>query len=273
MATPSASPPHRLAGFLRARQSEILARWEAAVRALPSARAIDQLTLIDHIPALLDHIAEIADHGGPLPRNDVAAHSVHRLEEGFDLGEAVTELGMLRDCVLGLWRDELLGPIHVDDLRVLDHALDIAIGEAVEQFTASRERTVAAIDRIVTAALESVDLDELLQRLLEVMLETTPAVDTTAILLREGDRLRVRAATGLDRELEIGFELAIGEGFAGAIAATAQPMSIREGLQDERIKSPMLGKLGLQTLYGVPLLDGGHVIGVAHMGSRTAPDF
>ena len=273
MATPTVSPPHRLSEFLLTRQQEILARWEAAVRALPSAREIDQLTLIDHIPALLDHIAALAVHGGPAPRGDGATHSMHRLEEGFDLIEAVSEIGMLRDCVLGLWQEHTLGPMLVDELRVLDRALDAAIAEAVTRFTVARDRTLGAIDRIVTAALESTDLDELLRRLLAVLLETTPAIDTTAILLRDGDKLILRAAVGLEREVELGFEMAIGEGFAGAIAATAQPMSLRMGSQDPVIQSPMIRRLGLQALYGVPLLDGERVIGVAHMGSLTAPDF
>lgn len=273
MASPSASPPHRLTEFLRTRQQDILARWEAAVRALPSARAIDQLTLIDHIPALLDHIAELVEHGGQAPRADAAVHSLHRLDEGFDLSEAVTELGMLRDCVLGLWQDETLGPILVAELRALDRSIDMAVAEAVHQFTVARERSLSAIDRIVTAALESSDLDELLRRLLAVLLEMTPAIDTAAILLREGDKLVVRAAAGLEREVDLGFEVAIGEGFAGAVAATAQPMSLRMASQDPIIRSPMIRRLGLQSLYGVPLIESERVIGVAHMGSLTAPDF
>jgi PAS domain S-box-containing protein len=198
---------------------------------------------------------------------------MHRLDEGFDLVEAVTELGMLRDCILGLWQDETLGPLHTAELRTLDHALDVAMVEAVRQFTASRERSLAAIDRVVTAALESTDLEELLQRLLAVLLETTPAIDTTAILLREDNRMVVRAAVGLDRELEKGFEVEFGEGFAGAIAATGQPLSLRMASKNPMIKSPMIRRLGLQALYGVPLLDRGRVIGVAHIGSLTAPDF
>ena len=273
MATHSASPPVRLTHFLRKRQHEILARWEAAVRALPSAHDIDQLTLIDHIPALLDHIAELAEHGGPDPAADGAAHSAHRLEEGFDLAETVSELGMLRDCVLGIWHDETLGVMEIEDLRVLDRSIDLAIGAAVQQYTLTRERTLAAVDRIVTAALESTDLTDLLRRLLAVLVETTPAVDTTAILLREGDRLVVRAAVGLERELEEGFSLAIGEGFSGAIAASATPMSLRMASHDPLVQSPVIRRMGLQALYGVPLLDGEHVIGVAHMGSLTAPDF
>ena len=57
-----------------------------------------------------------------------------------------------------------------------------------------------------TSAAPSADLataavDAFLDQLLRVILETTEAVDTALILLREGDLLRARAAVGLD-ELE-----------------------------------------------------------------------
>ena len=265
--------PTRLTQFLRTRQHDILARWEAAVRALPTASQLDQLTLIDHIPALLDQIAALAAHDGADPKAVSQAHSLHRLEEGFDLPEVVTELGILRDCVLGLWHDDEVTPMRIEELRTLERAIDQSVLEAVGRFTQARDRTLAAIDRIVTVALESTDLDQLLHRLLGVLVETTPAIDTAAILLREGDMLRVRAEIGLNHAVPMGSAFAITEGFAGAIATSAVPMTVRTATQDPLIQSPTIRELGLQTIYGVPLLEGEHVIGVAHMGSRTAPDF
>src|SRR5207244_679879 len=39
------------------------------------------------------------------------------------------------------------------------------------------------------------------------------------------------------------------------------------------IQSPLLRAAGLSTLYGVPLFEDGEVIGVAHMGSKSANAF
>jgi PAS domain S-box-containing protein len=254
---------------MRTRQGEILVRWEAAVRALPSARRLDRLTLIDDIPEILDHVADLLDHGG----SDVGAHPAHGLEEDFDLIEAVSELDTLRDSILGLWQDEVGTSIDVREVRVLDRALDIAVARAVQEFTVPQERSLAAVDGLVSAALESTDLDDLLERLLVVLFETTPAIDTTAILLVENNRLVVRAAVGLERELEKGFSLSFGEGFAGRIAATGQPLSLQMASQNPLIDTPLIRRLGVQALYGVPLIDGDRVIGVAHIGSLSAPDF
>ncbi|HEY1811486.1 MAG TPA: ATP-binding protein [Kofleriaceae bacterium] len=104
------------------------------------------------------------------------------------------------------------------------------------------------------------------------MKETTAAVDTTAILLREGDLLRVRAAVGLGREVEHNLIVKVGDGFAGTVAASAQEQTFDEH-PHAQIVSPILRSAGLQTLYGVPLIEDGDVIGVAHMGSKSAHVF
>ena len=83
----------------------------------------------------------------------------------------------------------------------------------------------------------------------------------------------MRAAVGLEREVELGFTIAIGEGFAGKIAAERRPMFLKSAATDPLVKSRVLRERGVQALYGVPLIEGDTVIGVAHVGSLTANDF
>jgi hypothetical protein len=90
---------------------------------------------------------------------------------------------------------------------------------------------------------------------------------------QEGDVLRVRAAMGLEREVELGFTLSVGEGFAGTIAAESKPLALASASSDPLVKSPVLRQKGLKALYGVPLVHNGAVIGVAHMGSALAREF
>ncbi len=265
--------PVRLTRFLKDRERDILARWEAGVRALPSARALDRLTLVDHIPALLDRIADVATTGGAETAPEAVAHSLQRLEEGFDVTEVVTELGILRDCVLGLWQEdqEDVDPLHLEELRVLNRALDHAVLEAVERFSRVRERTLAAIDRISTIALGNAD--DRLQRLIDVVVETTPAIDSAAIFLRDGDDLVMRAGAGMGHEADGGLRLPLDRGLPGAVASSSVSMSVPAGSQDILVDHPLVKRLDLKGLHGVPLLDGDRVIGVALMGSKTAPDF
>ncbi|MGE0871431.1 MAG: PAS domain S-box protein [Kofleriaceae bacterium] len=230
------------------------------------------------MPDLLACIAGMAEElstgGRPTLPSDVAElHAVERLREGFDLGQVVTEFALLRDAILRLWERDQFPPSQVSNLRLLNHAIDRAISESVERYTKARDRTLQSLDRISNAALESTCLDDFLGRLLGVLVETTPAVDTAAILLREADRLRVRASVGLEQDVATGFTLKIGEGFAGAVAAERCPKLLLAASTDPMVKMPSLRHKRVRALYGVPIIDDDQVIGVAHIGSLGAHQF
>jgi phosphoserine phosphatase RsbU/P len=110
---------------------------------------------------------------------------------------------------------------------------------------------------------------ELLARVQEVM-----AVDTVAVLVldRSGTRLVARAARGLEREVRQGFWLRIGRGFAGRIAATRSPVTI-DVVSPDTVVNPILWRTGLHSMLGVPMIAGGRLIGVMHVGSRTPRQF
>ncbi|HZU99164.1 MAG TPA: ATP-binding protein [Planctomycetota bacterium] len=262
--------------FLRRRQTDILRVWEEAVRQLPKARELDRPRLIDHVPELLNRIADYVEQArqthadGEFRDRSPEQHAVARLDEGYDLSEVIVEYGVLRRAIfelLGKERQELSQP---EELRVLNMALDEAVNAAVNRYAVARHGTLEALDRVAAFALSSGDPDECLPRILAVVLETTEAVDTVAILLVEEGHLRRRAAVGLD----VGELVArIGAGFAGKIAATGKPLLLRGDEIQSVAASAGLKTRGLRVLYGAPLVHDGKVIGVAHMGSRTAVDF
>ena len=268
----------RFSEFIRGRKLEILRDWEHAVRNLPRAGNLDRPALLDHVPDLLDRIAEVADEliagrQPEVPPRLAEKHALERLEEGFDLGEVVAEFSALRDCILRRWGMEAGGAFEVAGLRALNQAIDKAIAASIHRYTRARDRTVQSLDRISAAALEAANLDEFLQRLLRVLLETTAAVHTATIYLRERDLLVVRASVGFRPSVANGFSLRVGEGFAGTIAKTRRPHAIRSASTDALVTSPFLRASGVKAIYGVPLIDGGELIGVAQMGSLTAHEF
>jgi PAS domain S-box-containing protein len=271
-------PAHDLAQFIRENESFIIQEWEQALRALPVAQPLPRPALLDHVPDLLSRLAESLDEvaQGMPPRSldhMTDQHALARLDEGFDLQEVVMEYGVLRATIERLWEEA--APERVRrQIRVLDRTIDLAVAASVKRYTHARERALVALDRISAAALShSGDPYKFLTRLLGVLLETTESVDTTAILLRDGDVLRVRAAVGLEQEVSQGFSLRIGEGFAGKIADKRAPLELSGSAIDEVVKSPILRARGLRALYGVPLMKNDELIGIAHMGSRTAFHF
>src|SRR4051812_32631980 len=142
----------------------------------------------------------------------------------------------------------------------------------------TQEQAVARLEdvqRLTDAALAYLDLDDLLNELLERVREIL-RVDTTAVLLVEEDgrMLAARAAKGLEEEVERGFRLPIGRGFAGRIAATREPVVIPD-LDDAPLQpvNPLFREKRVRSLLGVPLLIEGRVIGVLHVGSLTPREF
>jgi serine phosphatase RsbU (regulator of sigma subunit)/anti-sigma regulatory factor (Ser/Thr protein kinase) len=131
------------------------------------------------------------------------------------------------------------------------------------------------VQRVTESALAYLDLDDLLRELLDRVTDLL-GVDTAAVLLVEegGRTLAARAAKGLEEEVERGFRLPVGRGFAGRVAFTREPVVIEE-LEDSPIQpvNPLFREKGVHSLLGVPLVVEGEVIGVLHVGSLTPREF
>jgi serine phosphatase RsbU (regulator of sigma subunit)/anti-sigma regulatory factor (Ser/Thr protein kinase) len=131
------------------------------------------------------------------------------------------------------------------------------------------------VQRVTEAALAYLDLDDLLNELLERLTDILRA-DTAAVLLVEDDgrTLAARAAKGLEEEVERGFRLPVGHGFAGRVAFTREPLMI-EDLEHSTVQpvNPLFSEKGVRSLLGVPLVVEGEVIGVLHVGMLTRREF
>jgi serine phosphatase RsbU (regulator of sigma subunit)/anti-sigma regulatory factor (Ser/Thr protein kinase) len=127
------------------------------------------------------------------------------------------------------------------------------------------------VQRVTEAALSYLDLEDLLNELLS-RVEEILDVDTAAILLVEDDgrTLAARAAKGLEEEVERGFRLPIGRGFAGRVAATRAPVLIPDlDNASVTVVNPLMREKRVRSLLGVPLIVEGEVIGVLHVGSLS----
>jgi phosphoserine phosphatase RsbU/P len=129
------------------------------------------------------------------------------------------------------------------------------------------ERRLAAIadpelDRLPTDQLA----DAVLGRIRDVL-----DADTSALLVVDPSRthLTAAAAHGLEDEVLQGFRLAIGAGFAGSVAARRQP-AILDEIMPGTVANPLIIARGLHSMAAVPLISGGDLVGVLHVGS-TAP--
>jgi phosphoserine phosphatase RsbU/P len=137
------------------------------------------------------------------------------------------------------------------------------------------QSAVESLQRVTEGALAYLDLDELLSELLDRTRDILD-VDTAAILLLEEDRgaLVARAAKGLEEEVERGFSVPVGVGFAGHVAASQQPTVIEDVDKSPiEIVNPVLRERGVRSLLGVPLIVERRLVGVLHVGTLERRGF
>ncbi len=116
-------------------------------------------------------------------------------------------------------------------------------------------------------------LEDTLTGLLE-RIRSDLGVDTAAVLLLDEERgvLVARAARGLEQEVREGVEIPLARGFAGRVAAQAQPIVIGD-LKHGDVVNPILLQKGIRSIVGVPLRVEGRVIGVMHVGTLVRREF
>jgi signal transduction histidine kinase len=122
------------------------------------------------------------------------------------------------------------------------------------------------LQAVTDAALAHLALDELLDELLTRIREALEADTCAVLLLDESGDLVARAAKGLEEEVEQRLRIPVGQGFAGRIAATQQPVVI-EDVDHSEVLSPILRDKGVKSLLGVPLIAGDQILGVVHVGT------
>ena len=126
---------------------------------------------------------------------------------------------------------------------------------------------------ITDAALSRLDDRDLLAELLDRTREVLQA-DTAAVLLLDFDsgQLIATAAAGLEEEVSQGVRIPVGRGFAGRIAAEHKPV-VLDRVDHTTVLNPILWAKGIQSMMGVPMVAGGRVTGVLHVGSLTPRRF
>lgn len=268
----------QVAELLRLYRDDILADWKRSTHALHANREVAGVRLLDHIPELLDRLAEALENApseGPveLPSYLPDVHAFERMDQGFGLHELTVEYGHLRRSILRRL-EATPARLRTGELARLDDAMNQVMSRAVTSYSSARERTLRALDRMSQAVLDNPDPDTLLARLISLLVESSLLVDVAAVLLLSEDgKLRVHSAAGLGAELARGRAQQVGEGFAGRIAAERQPLAVHSASHEPTLRDELLRSMGLRALYGVPLMDGERLVGVAYMGSRTAYAF
>ncbi len=136
---------------------------------------------------------------------------------------------------------------------------------------AEHHRLAKALDHLLVAVLGCDNLDSLLRMFLEMFVDVGHA-DVAVLLLRDGDRLRSRAAVGLEEEVEAGFSVPI-DGRLAAQITTEGPMLVSPDDAIGVFMGDSIRQKRMQSLYCLNLLNGDSLVGLVLLGSLQAHQF
>ncbi|MBU4556634.1 MAG: GAF domain-containing protein, partial [Actinobacteria bacterium] len=122
-----------------------------------------------------------------------------------------------------------------------------------------------AVADISDTAISTLELDELLPRLLERMV-TVMHADAALVLLADGNNLKSFASVGLPG---VEFTVPFGSGFSGIIAETRKPRFVFDAQAGDLALIDIIREQGIQSMLGVPLSVGDKLLGVVHVDWRT----
>jgi two-component system phosphate regulon sensor histidine kinase PhoR len=134
---------NQIAELIKLERDDLLSRWRAQVRELPSAAGLTTPTLNDHIPSLLTELANAfessADASIPetLAHGTPPAHGLQRLQEGFEIVEVVAEYNILRGVIHDMASSHNL-TLQGRPFHILNRVFDSAIGLAVQTYSTHR---------------------------------------------------------------------------------------------------------------------------------------
>lgn len=143
----------------------------------------------------------------------------------------------------------------------------------LDQTHAMAMRKLENIQAITDEAFMYMGVEEFLDSLVDRVREIMEA-DTAAVMLldRRTQVLVAAIAKGIEDEVGQEARVPVGQGFAGQVAAERMPVLI-DNVPDTGMFSPLLVERGVRSMLGVPLIAGGELLGVMHVGTVTRTTF
>ena len=183
----------------------------------------------------------------------------------FPMEATIARVRLQDDFVLAAFLRDLSEVRQRDDERAELYREQAARAEAERV-----AEVVRGLQLLVDAALAHRRLDAMLQEITPRVREVLGADSAAVLLTGENGDLELAATTG--RLPDEPARLAVGEGYAGRVAATSVPEVINDPVLDELI-DPGLREIGASSLICVPLLADGQVTGVFEVGAAPPRRF
>ena len=199
------------------------------------------------------------------------------LQEMLDLGTIVTVPLMLDHRPLGALcaatsRSRGVGDEELASLGALASQATLAIENAqLYQRTRARLDELSALHEISVAATSTLDLQEILDRIVGA-LHNTMGFSNLAVMLidEEENKLKITAGVGYEPDLVERVEPTLGEGITGWVALAGLPQNVPDVSLDPRY---IMAEESIRSEACVPLAVGNMVIGVLNVESDQVAAF
>jgi signal transduction histidine kinase len=152
---------------------------------------------------------------------------------------------------------------------------DVTAARELETQILRRRHQLLALSHISSAPTERWSPDAILRISLDIALETVNGTIGGIMLLdEETGTLYYRLQRGMPAKYAEEIRLKLGEGIAGTVAQTGQPILLNDVTKDPRIRHYDLVKTeGLRSFVSVPLKTTDRIIGVMNVASRMPGQF
>jgi signal transduction histidine kinase len=143
--------------------------------------------------------------------------------------------------------------------------------ERMQKEILRRNQELAALNSVALAVSESLNLDVVLYRALDRVLQVT-AAEAGEIFLKDeqSDEMVQRVHAGLFPEaFQQKTRFSIGEGFAGIVAQSGEPIVVEDLTQDPRLLRNKVRESGFRSLVSVPLKSKSRVIGAINIATLS----
>lgn len=147
--------------------------------------------------------------------------------------------------------------------------------ERMQRESLRRNQELAALNSVALAVSESLNLDVILYRALDKVLQVT-ATDAGEIFLQDEQTQEMvqRVHSGLFPELfQEKTRFRSGEGFVGAVAQSGEPIAVEDVSQDHRLLRDKIRESRFRSLVSVPLKAKNIVIGVINLATLSRRRF
>lgn len=207
-------------------------------------------------------------------------HYVPTILKGEEVMEIFPGSGMSNAICIPLCDgDYLFGMSVIFDVSLSTHALNLVeklsqqIADKLKKNMAGREaskqkRDVRLLEMIRTLALTE-SQDDLLKMIMEMSAELVDASSGSLMLLEKcGKILRITSSLGINPHLAKSFSTKVGEGIAGKVAASGNPILITDIEQDMNIGRRNRTRFDTKSCLSLPLRLKGTVIGVLNLADK-----